>query len=54
MSQRFEKKETDKSEIEKEEKKIGIGKIITGVAITLFSATVLIFTNGKHGDPTKS
>ena len=44
MAKRFEKKDTDKKEIKKEEKKIGIGKAIAAGAGTLF-----IITKGKSG-----
>ena len=54
MAKRFEKKETDKSEIEQEEKKIGIIKNIAAVASVIVGAAMLIFTDGKHDGTTKS
>ncbi len=49
MAKRFEKKETDKKEIKKEEKKVGIGKAIAAGAGTLLSAALLIITKLKSG-----
>ena len=49
MSKRFEKKGTDKKEIKKEEKKVGIGKAIAGVAGTVLSVALFIITKGKSG-----
>lgn len=54
MAKRFEKKETDKSEIEQEEKKVGIGKIIASIGTFLLGTTVFIITKGEHGGSTKS
>ena len=49
MAKRFEKKDTDKKEIKKEEKKVGIGKAIAAVGGTLLSAVFFIITKGKIG-----
>ena len=49
MAKRFEKKETDKREIKKEEKKVGISKAIAAGAGTLFSIALFIITKGKSG-----
>ena len=49
MAKRFEKKDTDKKEIKKEEKKIGIGKAIAAGAGTLLSVDLFIITRGKSG-----
>lgn len=49
MEKRFEKKNTDKKEIRKEEKKVGIGKAIVAGAGTLFSVALFIITKGKSG-----
>ncbi len=49
MAKRFEKKDTDKKEIKKEEKKVGIGKAIAGAAGTLLSVALFIITKGKSG-----
>lgn len=54
MAKRFEKKETDKSEIKQEEKKIGIIKNMATIACAIFGTAVLIFTNGKNDGTTKS
>ena len=54
MAKRFEKKDTDKREIESEEKKVGIGKALASVGTFLLGAAVFILTKGKHGGPTKS
>ena len=49
MEKRFEKKNTDKKEIRKEEKNVGIGKAIVAVAGTLISVALFIITKGKSG-----
>lgn len=49
MAKRFEKKNTDKKEIKKEENKVVIGKAIVTVVGTLFSLALLIFPKGKSG-----
>lgn len=54
MAKRFEKKETDKSEIEREEKRIGIGKIVAGIGTFLLGTAVFIITKGEYGGTTKS
>lgn len=48
MAKRFEKKNTDKKEIKKEENKVVIGKAIVTVVGTLISV-VFIITKGKSG-----
>lgn len=48
MAKRFEKKNTDKKEIKKEENKVVIGKAIVTVVGTLFSLA-LFFPKGKSG-----
>ena len=54
MAKRFEKKNTDKKEIKKEEKKVNIGKAIAGVGSFLLGTAVFIITKGKHGGSTRS
>lgn len=49
MATRFEKKNTDKKEIKKEEKRIGIGKALATGAGTLLGVVLLIITKGKSG-----
>ena len=49
MAKRFEKKNTDKKEIKKEEKKVGIGKAIAAGAGTLLSIALFVITKGKSG-----
>ena len=49
MAKRFEKKDTDKKDIKKEEKKVNIGKAIAAVGGTLLSAALFIITKGKSG-----
>lgn len=51
MAKRFEKKNTDKKEIKKEEKKVGIGKAIAVGAGTLLSVGLFIITKGKQVAP---
>jgi len=49
MAKRFEKKNTDKKEIKKEEKKVKIGKAIVGALGAVASAVIFIITKGKSG-----
>ena len=49
MAKRFEKKNTDKKEIKKEEKKVRNGKAIVGALGTVASVVLLIITKGKSG-----
>ncbi|MBQ3761189.1 MAG: hypothetical protein II875_04145 [Clostridia bacterium] len=49
MSKRYEKKTTDKKEIQKEEKKVGIGKAIVASLVTVASVAVFVITKGKFG-----
>lgn len=54
MAKRFKKKETDKTEFEKEEKKVNIGKFIFGGVLTIASTALFIITKGKFGSQMKS
>ncbi len=49
MAKRFEKKNTDKKEIKKEEKKVNIVKAIAGALGTVASFAIFIITKGKSG-----
>lgn len=49
MAKRFEKKNTDKKEIKKEEKKVNIGKAIAGALGAASLAIIPIITKGKSG-----
>ena len=49
MATRFEKKNTDKREIKKEEKGIRIGKAIATGAGTLLGVALFVITKGKSG-----
>lgn len=48
-AKRFEKKQPDKKEIQKEEKKVGIGKKIVGGLLALGGLVLTIVTKGKGG-----
>lgn len=49
MVKRFEKKQTNKKEIKKEEKKVGVGKAIVAGAGMILSTALFIITKGKSG-----
>lgn len=54
MAKRFEKKETDKSQIKKEEKKVSLGKKIVGLGGALVGTVVLISQIVSNNDSKRS
>lgn len=53
-AKRFEKKQPDKKEIQKEEKKVNIGKAIGAGLLTLGGLVIAVITKGKHGGSFKT
>lgn len=53
MAKRFEKKNTDKKEIKKEEKRVKIGKAVVGALGALLSVAMLFKPKGES-DGTKA
>ena len=54
MAKKFEKKKTDKKEINWKEKAIGTVKTVGGVLLTVVGIGVTLITKGKFNGPTKS
>ena len=54
MAKKFEKKKTDKKEINRKEKAIGTAKTVGGVILTVVGIGVTLITKGKFNGPTKS
>ena len=54
MAKKFEKKKTDKKEINRKEKAVSTVKTVGGVIVGIAGLGIAIVTKGKFNGPTKS